>query len=157
MTVNADTPRKKPAARKRPAAARSTATVPTAPAEKAPPKASPKRPVKESPVKGPIATEPAAPAKASLKAAAKAAPKPTPAKPKKPKLVRDGFTMPKDEYARIDELKLRSAKLGRPAKKSELIRAGLASLYTANDAALLAALKAVPTLKTGRPKSDATA
>lgn len=148
MTVNADSPIRKPAARKRPATARTPAAVPTVPAEKTPPKASPKRPVKT-----PVATEPAT----AAKAAAKAAPKATPAKPKKPKLVRDGFTMPKDEYARIDELKLRSAKLGRPAKKSELIRAGLAWLYTASDAALLAALKAVPTLKTGRPKSDATA
>ncbi len=68
--------------------------------------------------------------------------------------MRDGFTMPKDEYARIDELKLRSAKLGRPAKKSELIRAGLNVLAQASDEALLKALSAVPTLKTGRPKKD---
>jgi hypothetical protein len=153
MTVTTDTPIKKPAARKRPAAARSTATAPTVPAVKTPPKASPQRPAK-----APIAAEPTSTAKAAPKTAAKtatnAAPKAAPAKTKKPKLVRDGFTMPKDEYARIDELKLRSAKLGRPAKKSELIRAGLNVLAQASDEALLKALSAVPTLKTGRPKKD---
>ncbi|MFN3629293.1 MAG: hypothetical protein ACK4XK_04415 [Casimicrobiaceae bacterium] len=65
--------------------------------------------------------------------------------------------MPKDEYARIDELKLRSAKLGRPVKKSELIRAGLNLLVQATDEALLNAIAAVPTLKTGRPKSERSA
>lgn len=152
MTVDSDTPIKKPAARKRPAAPRTAAPAPTVSTEKTPSKASPKRPLKP-----PVATDPTTVAKASPQAVAKAAPKAMHAKPKKPKLVRDGFTMPKDEYARIDELKLRCARLGRPAKKSELIRAGLAWLYSAGDTALLAALEAVPTLKTGRPKSDTAA
>lgn len=75
-------------------------------------------------------------------------------KAKKPKLVRDSFTIPKDEYAAIDTLKLRTAALSQPAKKSELLRAGLKALAGMSDSALRAALKAVPAIKTGRPKSD---
>ncbi|NBW79602.1 MAG: hypothetical protein EBR27_11415 [Betaproteobacteria bacterium] len=73
---------------------------------------------------------------------------------KKPKLVRDGFTMPKNEYAVLDVLKLRAAKLGRPAKKSELLRAGIKALEAMSDAALTQALDNVPAIKTGRPKKD---
>ena len=71
---------------------------------------------------------------------------------KKPKLVRDSFTIPKDEYGVLDELKQRAAKLGNPAKKSEVLRAGIKALAALADPALLAALAGVPTLKTGRPK-----
>jgi hypothetical protein len=70
----------------------------------------------------------------------------------KQKLVRDSFTIPKPEYAALAELKQRSARLGHPAKKSEVLRAGIAALKALPDAALLAALQAVPSLKTGRPK-----
>ena len=72
-------------------------------------------------------------------------------KPKKPKLVRDSFTIPKSEYAVIEALKLRAAKLGRPAKKSEVLRAGVQALAGMGDAAFLAAVGAVPVVKTGRP------
>lgn len=75
-------------------------------------------------------------------------------RPKKPKLVRDSFTIPKAEYTVLDALKLRSAKLAHPVKKSELLRAGIKALSAMNDAALLAALQAVPSIKTGRPKKD---
>lgn len=72
-------------------------------------------------------------------------------KPKKPKLVRDSFTIPKPEYEAIAALKLRAAKLGQTPKKSELLRAGLKALVAMGDAALLASLAAVPPIKTGRP------
>lgn len=72
-------------------------------------------------------------------------------KPKKPKLVRDSFTIPKAEYAVIEALKLRAAKLGRPAKKSEVLRAGVQALAGMGDAAFLAAVGSVPVVKTGRP------
>ncbi|NNU43256.1 hypothetical protein [Ramlibacter montanisoli] len=72
-------------------------------------------------------------------------------KPKKPKLVRDSFTIPKAEYAVIEALKLRAATLGRPAKKSEVLRAGVQALAGMGDAAFLAAVGAVPVVKTGRP------
>lgn len=71
--------------------------------------------------------------------------------PKKPKLVRDSFTIPKTEFAAIDQLKTRAIALGTSVKKSELLRAGLMVLQGLNDAAYKVALAAVPTLKTGRP------
>ena len=73
------------------------------------------------------------------------------AKTKKPKMVRDSFTFPKAEYAVLDALKLRAAKLGSPAKKTELLRAGVKAIAAMQDAAFLTALKVVPSLKTGRP------
>jgi hypothetical protein len=74
-------------------------------------------------------------------------------KPKKPKLVRDSFTIPKDEYAALDILKTRAIALAQPAKKSELLRAGILLLAAMDDAHLLASLKAVTVIKTGRPKN----
>ncbi|MDF2465501.1 MAG: hypothetical protein K0Q43_3736 [Ramlibacter sp.] len=72
-------------------------------------------------------------------------------KPVKAKAVRDSFTIPKPEYAVLADLKQRCAKLGAPAKKSELLRAGIKALATMSDTALAAALRSVPALKTGRP------
>ncbi|WP_431096719.1 hypothetical protein [Polaromonas aquatica] len=74
-----------------------------------------------------------------------------PEKTKKPKLVRDSFTIPKAEYVVLEELKQRAAKLTRPAKKSELLRAGIKLLASLSDAAFLTALEQVPAIKTGRP------
>ena len=74
--------------------------------------------------------------------------------PKKPKLVRDSFTMPKDEYQAIDGLKQRATALQRSAKKSELLRAGIKALSAMDDKQLLAILNQVPALKTGRPGRD---
>ncbi len=73
--------------------------------------------------------------------------------PKAPKLKmeRDSFTMPKTEYAQFAVLKDRLVKLGQPAKKSELLRAGIMQLAAMTDAALKAAMAKVPTIKTGRP------
>lgn len=76
------------------------------------------------------------------------------AKVKKPKLVRDSFTIPKDEYAVIEALKQRASTLAQPVKKSELLRAGLKVLATLSDSGLRTALQAVPSIKTGRPKAD---
>ena len=71
--------------------------------------------------------------------------------PKKPKLVRDSFTMPKDEYQAIDGLKQRANSLQRSVKKSELLRAGIMALSAMDDKNLVAMLAKVPALKTGRP------
>lgn len=73
------------------------------------------------------------------------------AKAKKPKLMRDSFTIPKLEYEVLGQLKQRSAKLGQAAKKSELLRAGIMALAALPDAAFTSALTAVPAIKTGRP------
>lgn len=147
-----------------PKAAATPAPSAKAPARKAAPKpaaskvATPKVPAAKKPAaKAPATKRTASKAIVAKPAAAKpVAAKPTKveAKPKKPKLVRDSFTIPKDEYAGIDTLKERSVALGRPAKKSELLRAGLMALLAMSPNALHAALEAVPTIKTGRPKSD---
>ena len=75
-------------------------------------------------------------------------------KDKKSKLVRDSFTIPKQEYAAIDGLKARALAQGVAIKKSELLRAGLMALNAMSDAKLKAALAQVPTLKTGRPSAQ---
>jgi hypothetical protein len=74
-------------------------------------------------------------------------------KVKKPKLIRDSFTIPKAEYVVLETLKERAGKLSRAAKKSELLRAGIKALAAMSDAAFLSALAAVPTIKTGRPSA----
>jgi hypothetical protein len=111
-----------------------------------------------------VAKAPAKPVKrTAAPTTAKAKPAPAPALPakearaKKPKLVRDSFTIPKDEYAVIETLKQRADSLAQPAKKSELLRAGLKVLAGLPDAALRTALQAVPSIKTGRPKADVPA
>ncbi|MEQ1803806.1 MAG: hypothetical protein ABL900_00365 [Burkholderiaceae bacterium] len=78
--------------------------------------------------------------------------KPTGVVKPKMKLVRDSFTMPKTEYAAIDALKQRALSLAHPVKKSELLRAGIGALKAMSDVAFLAAVKVIPSLKTGRPK-----
>lgn len=100
---------------------------------------------------------PKAAEKAALTSAPKAAVKPKVeklVKAKKPKLVRDSFTIPKAEFNVFDELKTRAGKLGNSTKKSELIRAGIKALASMADAAFLLALKAVPAIKTGRPAKE---
>lgn len=93
------------------------------------------------------------------KTAAKRAPSKTaaPAAASKPlkikaKLVRDSFTMPAADFALIAQLKDRALVFQRPAKKSELLRAGLQVLQALDDAKLRKALDALEPLKPGRPK-----
>ena len=69
------------------------------------------------------------------------------------KLVRDSFTMPRDEFELIAKLKARAVDFKRPAKKSELLRAGLQVLAALPDTQLLDALEALRPLKAGRPKN----
>lgn len=158
----------KPAAKKSPAAAKPAAKK----VSRMPAKAATK-PVAKEPA---AAAKPAAkaasrlPAKPAAKAASKPSAKPVPKatpkptvkraasqksekelKEKKPKLVRDSFTIPKAEYTILDELKNRAGKLGSSVKKSELIRAGIKALAAMSDANYLGAMKVVPTIKTGRP------
>jgi hypothetical protein len=129
---------------------KTSAVKPAVPAKRAPSKAA------KSPAKSPLKTAAKTPVKAKLspqaKTAVKTASKPVKVeKAKKPKMIRDSFTIPKTEYVVIDALKERAGKLSRSAKKSELLRAGVKALAAMSDAAFLAALTAVPTIKTGRP------
>lgn len=67
------------------------------------------------------------------------------------KVVRDSFTMPQSEYAKIGELKQLCLKSGLHVKKSELLRAGLNALGKLSAAQLKAALSGLEKIKTGRP------
>lgn len=108
--------------------------------------------VKQAVVK-PVPASPQAKATKAVKAVkAKAASVAVEAKPIKVKLVRDSFTIPAGEYAQLAVLKQRALKAAHPAKKSELLRAGVRLLAALSDKDLLAALLAVPAIKTGRPK-----
>ena len=64
---------------------------------------------------------------------------------------RDTFTIPKSEYAVLNDLKQRAAQLSQGVKKSELLRAGIKALAAMSEAAFLTALQRVPAVKTGRP------
>ena len=140
-----------------------TAPAKAAPAKAAPTKAQPAAKVaparaataKSAPVKA--APAKAAPVKAApAKAAPAKAPVPKPAaaaKAKTDKLVRDSFTLPKSDHQLLVALKQRSIQLAHPAKKSELVRAGIQLLAALDNKALMATLARVPALKTGRPKA----
>ena len=123
----------------------------TPPATRTTPPAALRKPARKKPAAG-TAGKPAA--KSAAKPATQATPASKTVKAKKPKMVRDSFTIPKDEYGLIDTLKQRCIKLERPAKKSELLRAGIKALAAMGDKPLLAALQAVPSIKTGRPKKS---
>lgn len=72
-------------------------------------------------------------------------------KPEKVKMERDSFTMPKEEYAQITLMKVRLTAMGQPAKKSELLRAGIKLLAAMSDNTLKMTLAKIPVIKTGRP------
>lgn len=89
-----------------------------------------------------------------VEAAATASPAEKASKSKKPKMVRDSFTIPKSEYVALQDLKERSNKLSSPAKKTELLRAGIKALSGLSDDDFLKAIQAVPSIKTGRPSKN---
>ena len=70
---------------------------------------------------------------------------------KKNKVVRDSFTMPEGDYAKLAALKARCLTAGVHVKKSELLRAGLQVLETLPAKKLLAIIAGVENVKTGRP------
>jgi hypothetical protein len=84
----------------------------------------------------------------AIQAASAESPKP------KQKPVRDGFTMPRHDFALIGTLKERMVAFRRPTRKSELLRAGLHALMALPDARLAAALDGLAPLRPGRPKKS---
>ncbi|MCP3727519.1 hypothetical protein M3I53_31115 [Paraburkholderia sp. CNPSo 3272] len=70
---------------------------------------------------------------------------------KQEKVVRDTFTMPREDYEQLAVLKQRCLDAGLAVKKSELVRAGLLLLASASTKHLLGAVKALEPVKTGRP------
>jgi hypothetical protein len=128
--------------------------------------AKPKTAAAKTPVKKPA---PAAKADKTVKAIAAKAPKKSVktvekpvAKPaddakdkvKKPKLVRDSFTMPEAEYAVLGDVKKACLKAGIEVKKSELLRVGVALIRQLDTAKLKEILTGLPALKAGRPKKS---
>jgi len=148
-----------------PAPAKSAAAPAKKPVRKAAKKIGAAKPAAKKPVQKAVSqTTVKSVAKSATKPATKPATEPSPkpkAKPaqqttpdlklKKPKLVRDSFTFPKDEYQAIAGLKQKALGLKHSAKKSEILRAGLMLLNGLSDKAFLSALSKVPALKTGRP------
>ncbi|MEI2679963.1 MAG: hypothetical protein V9G29_20125 [Burkholderiaceae bacterium] len=121
-------------------------------------RAAPKAPAAtaKAPIAKPASTPKSAapqPKKPAVKHVAKGS-APASAKPVKVKLklVRDSFTMPQTDFELIDVLKQRALGFRHPAKKSELLRAGLQVLADLPPAQLEAALSRIPSLKPGRPK-----
>lgn len=98
-----------------------------------------------------VPVEPVAPV---APASAVMAPAESSKKKKKAKVVRDSFTMPESDYAKIAELKKKSLEAGISIKKSELLRAGLHALEALPIAKLKALLGSVENVKTGRPAAE---
>ena len=95
--------------------------------------------------------------KSATKSAVKVESKVKPVAPKveklkKPKLVRDSFTMPEAEYAVLGDVKKACLAAGVEVKKSQLLRIGLELLKKTEMAQLKAMITALPALKAGRPK-----
>ena len=108
----------------------------------------PKNADRKAPAAEAKAAKPAAPAKRRSPVAA------LPAQPpKKDKLIRDSFTLPREDFELIATLKDRALDFKRPTKKSELLRAGLQALAKLDPPALRKALEALRPLKAGRPKN----
>jgi hypothetical protein len=93
--------------------------------------------------------------KSATKPGVKAAPQQAAKKPKhKIKVVRDSFTMPQNEYAKIAEIKGICANAKMHVKKSEVLRAGLVLLAKLDPVQLKRALASLEKIKTGRPQKS---
>lgn len=142
----------KAAAKAAPAAAAKKAAIPAA---KAAVKASATRAASKPAPKAAAGPAPKSSAKATPKIKPKAAQAaPEREKTRKPKLVRDSFTMPEEEYAVLALVKKACLKAGFEIKKSELLRVGVALIRQIDMATLKSVLGSLPQLKTGRPKSS---
>jgi hypothetical protein len=73
-------------------------------------------------------------------------------KAKKPKLVRDSFTMPEEEYAALGEMKKACIRAGVAVKKSELLRVAVSLLRRMDMVELQQALDGLTPVKAGRPR-----
>jgi hypothetical protein len=132
------------------------APAPTGPAATA---AAVKKVAAAKPTQKPAVAKPAPTPKAAAKQVKKAAPaakakaveapkvekaekasKPKKQALKKPKLVRDSFTIPETDYALFETLKQRALAAGIEVKKSEILRAAVVTLAKLDDAQLVKAI-----------------
>ena len=70
------------------------------------------------------------------------------------KVVRDSFTMPTEEYAKLAKVKEACLKAGFQIKKSELLRIGVAVISDMGPKKLKSAQAKLDPIKTGRPKKQ---
>lgn len=75
-------------------------------------------------------------------------------KVRKPRLVRDSFTMPELEYQVLTDTKKAFLKAGISVKKSELLRAGIALLQSSELNVLQEVIAKLTPVKAGRPKKE---
>jgi hypothetical protein len=75
-------------------------------------------------------------------------------KAKRPKMVRDSFTMPESEYKVLGEVKRACLKAGIEIKKSELLRIGVELIRQTEVDKLKSVLATLAPLKAGRPKKE---
>ena len=144
----------------KPAAAVSAKTAPkklVAKPSAAATKKTPAKPVAKSVTKSATKAANKVASKSATKSAVKVESKAKPVAPKveklkKPKLVRDSFTMPEAEYAVLGDVKKACLAAGVEVKKSQLLRIGLELLKKTEMAQLKAMITALPALKAGRPK-----
>lgn len=110
--------------------------------------------VAPKPLTKPVAKSAAKPvAKAlSVKAPSKPAKPVKPAVVKKPKLVRDSFTMPQADQDLIKLCKKTAVVSGRETKKSEVVRAAIQCFAALSAAQQLAAYAKLQAIALGRPK-----
>ena len=127
------------------------ATSTSSPVEAATSTPAPKVKPVARPAAKPVARKTPGKTTAPAQPVAKVAPK---AEKVKAKLIRDSFTMPREDWDLIQYLKERALVFKRPTKKSELLRAGLQALVGLSDAKLQAALEKLTPLKAGRPKGS---
>jgi hypothetical protein len=148
------------------AASKTAASAKTA-KQKPEAKAAPKRKAKAATSAQPVAKKTEAPKKAAApktsapaadidpatktNAKTKTKAEPKVKRVKKEKVVRDSFTMPKSDYAKLASLKQKCQDNGLRVKKSELLRAALIMLDAAPEKRIVAAIKALEAVKTGRP------
>ncbi len=144
------------AAKQQPRTMKPATKAATKAAMKAPAKAGARPAAKAAPSKAPAASKQTAPKQAAKAASVdKLAPvAEVKEKTRKPKLVRDSFTMPEAEYAVLGELKKACLKAGVEIKKSELLRVGVALLRQLDPAKIREIRAGLPTLKAGRPKKS---
>lgn len=108
---------------------------------------------KPATVKKVIAKKPATASRKVAGKTASAASKPKAAlplkkdKPEKIKMVRDSFSMPEADYAKLIGLKKKCIAAGVHVKKSELLRLGLLQLSKLGNAALIISAKRIATVK----------
>lgn len=76
------------------------------------------------------------------------------AEARRQKRVRDRFSMPREDYELIDTLKERAAGMGRPAKKSEVLRAGLHVLNQMTSEEFRALLEGLAPMKKKGDRGD---